>query len=122
VTLYDDIGGQAGVEDLVQDFYARVFADPVLRPFFEGHDHTKLVAMQHEIFGAALGGPVEYSGSNLAAAHAGRGIEARHLALFSGHMIDTLTGRGLSADDADLVVARIALYAEDVVGGVSEDG
>jgi hemoglobin len=122
VSPYDQLGGAAGVDAMVGDFYRRIFADPMLRPFFESTDRDKLFRMQHEFFGAALGGPVTYSGTSLSEAHAGRGIEPRHLARFTEHLVATLRDRGLSAEDADGVVARIAMHADDIVGGGGEDG
>ena len=120
--LFEAMGGQEGVDDSVSAFYARIFADPELRPFFEHSDQVKLVAMQQEFFSAALGGPVTYSGTSLREAHAGRGIQPRHLARFAEHLLATLRERGLSADAAETVVARIAVYSDDVLGEVGEDG
>lgn len=123
MTAFDDIGGQEGVDALVQAFYAKVFADPVLRPFFESSDHTKLIRMQQQFFAVALGGPVEYAGGSLRDVHAGRGIDARHLTLFTGHLLETLEERGVARDEAERVVDRVALYADDVIGGgTGEDG
>jgi hemoglobin len=123
VSLYDEIGGQAGVDALVSDFYGRVFGDPVLRPFFERADQHKLITMQQQFFAVALGGPVEYAGSSLREAHGGLGITPRHLSLFTEHLLETLLDRGVGRDEADQVVSHIALYADDVIGeGVGEDG
>ena len=35
-TIYDDIGGAAGIEAAVEAFYVRVVADPLLAPYFKG--------------------------------------------------------------------------------------
>jgi hemoglobin len=34
LTVYEEVGGQAFFDDLVERFYARVEADPVLRPLY----------------------------------------------------------------------------------------
>ena len=119
---YDQVGGADGVDQLVGRFYEQIFADPDLRPFFDGVDHEALIHMQREFFGAALGGPIAYSGTSLHEVHAGRGIEPRHLARFTEHLLATLRERGLSADAAEGVVGRIAMHSDDIVGGGGEDG
>jgi len=121
-TLFERLGGDAAVADMVGDFYGRVFADPVLRPFFESTDHEKLVRMQAEFFVAALGGPPSSSITTLSEVHAGRGIEAQHLARFTDHLMATLRDRGVDPEAVDQVVARIAMHADEIVGGVTEDG
>ena len=121
-SLYDQVGGSAGVDRLVGRFYEQIFADPGLRPFFDEVDRDTLIRMQREFFGAALGGPVAYSGTSLHEAHAGRGIEPRHLARFTEHLLTTLRESGLSDDAAEGIVARIALHGDDIVGGGGEDG
>ncbi len=120
--LYDQVGGQDGIDAMVDQFYEGVLTDPELRPFFESADRAKLLAMQKAFFAAALGGPVAYSGTSLHDAHAGRGIEPRHLSAFTEHLMATLHERGVPPDAADEIVSRIAQHADDIVGGGGEDG
>lgn len=120
--LYELMGGEEGVAAAVTDFYGRVLGDPFLRPFFENVDVAKLQHMQHEYFVQALGGPAEYTGMDLEAVHRGRGITTEHLSRFTDHLVETLLGRGLSRDDADRVVHRVFLMADDIVGGDVEAG
>ena len=122
MTLYERIGGEEGIEAVVSAFYERVFADPTLRPFFDGVHADKLTAMQREFFSAALGGPVQYSGASLRSAHANRGITSRELTLFTDHLFEALIGTDLDRNDASAIVSRIATSTEDIIGGVSEDG
>ncbi|HVN51289.1 MAG TPA: group 1 truncated hemoglobin [Acidimicrobiales bacterium] len=121
-SLYERVGGAQVVDAMVGAFYERVFADAVLRPFFETVDKDKLLRMQEELFTAALGGPPATSPMHLREAHAGRGIEPRHLVLFTEHLVETLRDLDLPEDEADAVIGRIAVYADDVLGGGGEDG
>ena len=120
--LYELLGGAEGIDAAVTDFYGRVLNDPLLRPFFEDVDVSKLQRMQHEYFSQALGGPVEYTGMDLERVHRGRGITTEHLSRFTGHLVETLVARGVSPEDADRVIARVFLMADDVVGGSAEAG
>lgn len=121
-SLYDRLGGRQAINGCVTEFYTRVLADPELAPFFEGVDVEALTHMQQEFFAAALGGPPTQSGSTLADTHAGRGIQPRHVASFTGHFIDTMLTRGLPPDAVAEVADRITLLAQDVVGPSVESG
>lgn len=120
-TLYERIGGEAALENLVREFYDRVLADQVLAPFFEHVDTSKLKAMQKEFFSEALGGPLFYTGRSMREVHAGKGIRKSHLALFTGHLMDTLENHKdrltLTKADIHSVYSRIALEADEISGG-----
>jgi truncated hemoglobin YjbI len=70
-TLYDTIGGSRRINTAVELFYARVFADESLRPFFEGVDVKGLSARQSMFVSMLVGGQKVYTGKNLTLAHAG---------------------------------------------------
>lgn len=114
-SLYERLGGETGVDKLLVGFYSLVLADPDLKPFFAKASMEKLMRMQHELFGAVLGGPHVYTGAELAKVHAGRGITPRHFHLFRQHLLTTLQESGVNADDIREVVREITKYQKDVV-------
>jgi hemoglobin len=59
-TLYTEIGGQEVIDKLVNAFYPRVYADPDLRPLFEG-DMEEIKRKQRMFLPQFLGGPALYS-------------------------------------------------------------
>ncbi|MGB9987807.1 group I truncated hemoglobin [Salarchaeum japonicum] len=73
-TIYADIGGRDAVEAVVSDFYDRMFADDELTPYFEGVDKQALFAHQVQFISAVAGGPIEYDGEDMDAAHTDMGI------------------------------------------------
>lgn len=115
-SLYDRLGGDAGIESLVVAFYVRVLADPELAPFFRNTSIDKLHAMQHEFFAMALGGPVSYSGRPLAHVHHGRGITTKHFGRFVECLVQTLEDQGVSEAESAEVIDRINSYANEVTG------
>lgn len=121
-SLYARVGGEAGIRDLIGDFYQRVFADAELRPFFENIEVDKLERMQREFFAAALGGPSLYTGRPLAEAHYGLGIQPHHLRRYLDHLLATLEDRKLDEDEVYDVMGRIGILADDVTGTTSVDG
>lgn len=127
-SLYERVGGEAGVARLVEAFYDRVLADPELSPFFAKVPMDKLRRMQVEFFTSALGGPLQYSGRPLAHVHHGHGITKAHLRRFTEHLLVTLESLALSRQEIQNIYNRIALEADDVtedadgLGGGCEAG
>ncbi|MEZ5386002.1 MAG: group 1 truncated hemoglobin [Prosthecobacter sp.] len=115
-TLYDRLGGQKTIDSLIPAFYVRVLADPELAPFFKDTSIEKLHQMQSSFFCMATGGPFTYSGKSMAHAHHGRGITARHFALFTGHLVETLCDLGVSQEETDEVIDRVNTYANEITG------
>ncbi len=116
-TLYERIGGAEAVEKLIQDLYNRVTSDSELGPFFENSALDKLKNMQTEFFSAALDGPVQYTGMDISKAHFGRGITRAHFKRYVEHLLATLEKMNISETDVHDIIARINIYADDVVGG-----
>jgi len=115
-SLYDRIGGEATLPPLVGAFYERVLADPELAPFFADASLERIRNMQREFFGAALGGPIRYSGRSLVEVHAGRGIRVRHFARFVEHLLETLQTLEIDDDDVYEVIARVNTYVDQITG------
>lgn len=116
-SLYDRIGGEEGVQRLIDEFYERVTGDPDLQRFFARTPMDKLRAMQREFFGAALGGPIEYTGRPIAHVHQGRGIKLGHFQRFVAHLLDTLREHfPLTDEEIDRIISRINVYADEITG------
>ncbi|WP_317450918.1 globin domain-containing protein [Alkalibacillus aidingensis] len=60
-SLYDEIGGQETVNQLVDEFYPRVYEDEELKPLFEGNDIEEIKRKQRMFLPQFLGGPTFYS-------------------------------------------------------------
>lgn len=115
-TLYEKLGGEAGIESLVTAFYDRVMNDGELAPFFKEVPIGHLRTMQREFFAMALDGPVTYSGRPLAYVHHGRGITTRHFGLFVDHLLATIEAQGIGEAEAHEVIGRINTFANEITG------
>ncbi len=122
MTLYERIGGESAIDRLIDTFYDRVLADSELAPFFAQTSMDKLRRMQKAFFSIALDGPEIDSHISLTAAHAGRGIERRHLSRFTDHLLQTFRGTGIEETSANEIVGRIATYSEQILGETTVDG
>ncbi|NUT48733.1 MAG: group 1 truncated hemoglobin [Saccharothrix sp.] len=114
-SIYDRIGGREALIAVVDDFYARVLADPGLAPFFAGAAMSRLKGRQVEFFAAALGGPREYSGRSMDEVHRGLNIGQMHFDLVARHLGDALTAAGVPEATVGEVVAVVAPLSADIV-------
>jgi hemoglobin len=114
-TIYESIGGEAALAAVVDDFYARVLADPVLSGFFAGTNMTRLKGRQVEFFAAALGGPLPYTGASMRDAHRGRGIGQAHFDQVAGHLVAALAAAGVPYHLTNQIIAAIAPLAGEIV-------
>lgn len=121
-TLFERIGGEQTIAEVVYDFYERVLADPELKPFFKNTAMDKLRRMQREFFSAALDGHITYTGKPLGHVHHGRGITKNHFALFVNHLLDTLRDYGINDQDVTDIIGRINTYADEITGEISPAG
>lgn len=118
-SLFERIGGRAALEAAVNLFYDRAIADPILTPFFAAVDMDKQRAKQKAFLAMAFGGPANYTGKDLRAAHAPlveRGLTDRHFDAVAGHLQDTLEQLNVPAELIAEVMAIAASTRDDVLG------
>lgn len=101
-TLYERIGGEAAILAAVDLFYAKVLADDVTKPFFEGLDMAAQARKQVAFMTWAFDGPDEYKGKDLRTAHAKlveeKGLTDVHFDRVATHLEATLRELGVSSD------------------------
>jgi hemoglobin len=69
-TLYEAIGGEPAVRDVIARLYELLFDDPIVGFLFEGKDRAHIVELQTAFTCGFLGGPQRYTGKPLPEAHA----------------------------------------------------
>jgi len=118
-SLYEQLGGEEMVSKTVSIFYRKVLADPLLRPFFEGMDVTRLEAMQRAFLSMAFGGPTSYSGRNMRQAHVSlvqRGMGDAHYDAVLHHLGTTLEELGVNKPLRDWAHALTDSLRKDILG------
>jgi len=115
VSIYEAIGGEPALVAVVDDFYARVLADPQLAGFFAGANMPKLKGRQVEFFAAALGGPELYQGLGMREVHAGRGIRQADFDKVAFHLTAALADAGVPGETIAQIAAAITPLADDIV-------
>lgn len=110
-SLYEQLGGDAAIDQLVDIFYRKVIRDNLLYPFFDEVDMARQIQKQKAFLTMVLGGPNGYTGRDLRSAHAPllrHGITDQHFDAVMTHLVDSL--RELGVDPA--AIAAVAELAE----------
>jgi len=79
-TLFERLGGEAKLREIVDNFIDRVFADLMIGFFFRNADRARLKEMEYQLAAEFLGADVKYSGKPLGKAHANHPIMGGHFA------------------------------------------
>lgn len=96
-TLYERIGGAAAVEAAVDLFYRKVLGDSRISRHFDSVDMGRQRAKQKAFLTYAFGGPNNYSGKDLRAAHASMKLTEEEFDAVMGHLGGTLAELGVPA-------------------------
>jgi hemoglobin len=98
MSLFEDIGGEASIGAALDSFYPKILGDPRVSFLFEGIDMAKLRTHARAFLAMAFGGPNQYAGRDLRAAHArarGQGLNEALFEVFMGHFRATLQELGV---------------------------
>ncbi|WP_335999438.1 group I truncated hemoglobin [Halorientalis halophila] len=114
-TLYDRLGGSDGIEAVVDDFYDRMLDDERMRPFFEDVDMERQRRHQRLFISQVAGGPVEYDGANMRAAHEHLGLTQSDFEVVVDHLGASLDACGVDRGDAEAVLAAVRELEDDVL-------
>jgi hemoglobin len=118
-SLYDRIGGEAAIMAAVERFYQKVLVDERTRPFFENLDMTDQTKKQIAFMTWAFGGPNEFKGRDLRAAHAplvAKGLGDVQFDAVASHLETTLQELGVPEELVRESLAIVAGTREEVLG------
>jgi len=119
-SLYERIGGEAAILAAVDLFYAKVLGDELTRPFFAGLDMAAQAKKQVAFMTWAFGGPPEYRGRDLRAAHAElvqkKGLADVHFDRVALHLQSTLEELGVAPDLVREALAIVGSVRGEVLG------
>jgi hemoglobin len=119
-SLYERIGGEAALMAAVDIFYAKVLANDLTRPFFEGLDMQAQIKKQIAFMTWAFGGPVDYKGRDLTTAHAhlvrAKGLNDTHFDAVAVCLQQTLVELGVDAALINEVLQLVGSTRASVLG------
>lgn len=105
-TLYDDMGGAAALQPIIDDFVERVCGDAMIGFFFARVDRAQLKRLEAQFAARALGADVAYEGRPLRQAHASHRIADGQFARRRELLRQTLRDHGASQAVIDTLLAH----------------
>ena len=117
-TLFERIGGEPAVDAAVDLFYRKVLSDPSISDFFDTTDMDAQRSKQKAFLTMVFGGPNNYDGKDLRAAHSGlvaNGLNETHFGAVAGHLQATLQELGVAEDLTTEVMGIAASTQDDVL-------
>jgi hemoglobin len=114
-SVFEQIGGKPAVTAAVDGLYERLFADPVLAPYFTGTDIERLKRHMRAFMAAALGGADLYAGRDMRSAHSGLEITHDAFDRVVAHLVDTLASLGVPREMIEAIGAKLAPLRAQVV-------
>ncbi|MFV8750749.1 group I truncated hemoglobin [Nannocystaceae bacterium ST9] len=120
-TLYDRLGGEEGIQAVVQAAVVnRIAADPKINAYFlnSSVDVGIVIGCLTDQLGNLTGGPQEYPNANcrdMKTSHEGLGISDNDFNDLAGHFVAELTERGVSEADIQTIVDALTGMHDDIV-------
>lgn len=114
-SLYERLGGEAAVAAAVDIFYDKVMADQRINQFFDGVDMVTQANKQKAFLTMVFGGPNNYSGKDMRAAHAHLGLDESHFDAVVEDLAATLVELGVGQADIAEVAGIAASVKDDVL-------
>lgn len=79
-SLFEKLGGESRLREIMDTFIDRVFADRMIGFFFRNADRRRIKELEYQLAAKFLGAAVEYKGRPLGRAHANHPIMGGHFA------------------------------------------
>ncbi len=107
-TLFEKYGGFATVSKIVREFYRLILQSPTLKPYFANAHMERLIDHQTKFIAHVLGGPAEYTGRELGAAHERLKISGEAFEEVASILQEVLEDAGMESADVSSVMAIVA--------------
>ena len=117
-TLYEQLGGEAALDEAVERFYRKMLADERVAHFFDDVDMDQQIAKQKGFLTMVLGGPNNYTGKDMREGHKhliARGLNDSHVDIVIEHLGATLKELGASDEQIQQVADLANSVRDDVL-------
>jgi hemoglobin len=114
-TLYDDMGGQAGIDRIVDASVDNYLADDRIKAIFDESNIDRLRAEFKVQFCQVAGGPCQYKGHDMAEAHKGLHLTNANFNAVVEDLQDAMDKVGLPFATQNRFLARLAPMQHQVV-------
>ncbi|MFN3310458.1 MAG: group I truncated hemoglobin [Thermomonas sp.] len=114
-STYEQLGGRAGVEAIVDDLLEAIVDDDRINRQFANADIVRLRGKLIEQICVESGGPCTYTGLTMQESHAGRRITDAQFNAMVEDLIKVMTARGVPVGAQNRLLRRLAPMHGDIV-------
>jgi hemoglobin len=119
-TLWERLGGEKNVSQVVDDFVASAAPDPKVNFFRDGKykdkiDAAKLKKQLVDMISAVSGGPHKYTGRDMKEVHKGMGITDAEFDALGAHLKKALDKNGARQEDAEELLKIVGGTRKEIV-------
>jgi hemoglobin len=117
-TLYSRLGGYDGITGFVNNLLPRLQGDSQLGRFWQNRGEDGIEREKQlliDFLSSNAGGPVYYTGRDMALSHKGMKISESDWVLFLGHAGDTMSALNVPEQECNDVVAFVLTLKDDLV-------
>lgn len=115
MSLFEKYGGFATVSKLVSELYDELIENQITAPYFDRSDLRDLMDHQVKFLSQALGGPEQYTGRAMNAAHTGLKISQQAFVEVAKTVQMVLEDNGVEEEDVASIMAILASLEGDIV-------
>ena len=98
INLFERLGGEAKLREIIDTFIDRVFADRMIGFFFRNADKARIKEMEYQLAAHFLGAQVEYRGRPLDQVHGKFPIMGGHFARRRQILKESIEAHGITDD------------------------
>jgi hemoglobin len=114
-SLYQAFGAKPGLVRLMDDFMARLLADPRMNPFFKDVDQAHVEAELVDQFCEVSGGPCKRVGPDMKKTHAGFDIDKAAFNALVEVLQRSMDAQGIPFGAQNRMLARLAPLHREIV-------
>ena len=113
--LYHQLGGQPGLQALMDDFMQRLLADPRMNPFFKDADQAHIKAELVVQVCEVSGGPCHRDGPDMKRVHEGVDIDRAAFNALVEVLQQSMDARGIPFAAQNRLLARLAPMHREII-------
>ena len=113
--LYQSFGEKAGLVLLMDDFMARLLADPRTGPHFKPADQQRVKEQLVEQLCALSGGPCIYKGADMQSSHANLDIKKSDFHALVEVLQQSMDAKGIAFREQNKMLALLAPMNRDII-------
>ena len=114
-TLFERLGGEAKVRKIVNDVLDKNANNPLIAYHFNSIDMKGLKQKAFEFFSMGTGGPHQYTGRDMRAAHANMNISTEEYDSATDDTLSALDDNGIGQEEKNEVLSILEYLKGDIV-------